>query len=201
MTTTLLLIRHGFNETVGVRLAGSEAVALDARGRAQADALVARLARARIDAIYTSPIARARETAAPLAAARQLPAIDLLDVTEFRMGEFDGQRFDALNADPRWQRFCAQRGVTRAPGGELMIELQARVIAGLMRVAESHPGGTVAIVSHADPIRAAVLFTLGSPLDYYYRLDVAPASVTVIALRRDGPALVKLNDTGELYGS
>jgi probable phosphoglycerate mutase len=200
MTTTLLLVRHGYNEAVGVRLAGTEPVPLDDRGRAQADALVTRLARVRIDAIYCSPLARTRQTAAPLAAARGLPAIDLPDVTEFRMGEFDGCRFDALNADPRWTRFCAQRATTRAPEGELMLEVQARVVAGLLRVAEAHPGGSIVVVSHADPIRAAALFFLGAPVDYYHRIDVAPASVTAIALRPEGPMVVKLNDTGDLHG-
>jgi probable phosphoglycerate mutase len=197
-TTTLLLIRHGHNDTVGVSLAGSDPVPLNARGRDQAEALVSRLSRVRIDALYCSPLVRTRETAAPLAAARGIPALDLPEVTEFRMGEFDGCRFDELNADPRWQRFCAQRAITRAPGGEMMLEVQARVIAGLWRVAEAHPGGTIAIVSHADPIRAAVLFFLGMSLDDYHRLDLGPASVTVIALRPDGPALIKFNDTGDL---
>lgn len=200
MTTTLLLIRHGYNETVGVRLAGREPVPLDARGRAQAEALVSRLDGVRVDAIYTSPLARTRETAAPLAASRNLQVIDLPEVVEFDMGEFDGCRFDALNADPRWQQFCAQRGATRAPGGELMLEVQARVMSGLFRVADAHPGGTLAVISHADPIRAAVMFVLGMPLDYYHRLDVVPASITAIALRTEGPMLLKLNDTGDLHG-
>ncbi len=199
-TTTLLLIRHAHNETVGVRLAGWEPVSLDEEGRAQADALVSRLARVRIDAIYSSPLPRARETAAPLAAARRLAVQDMPEIGEFRMGEFDGRRFDELGSDARWQRFCAHRAVTRAPGGELMLEVQARVVAGLLRAAERHPGDTIAFFTHADPIRAAVLFFTGMPIEFYHRLDIAPASVTAIALRPDAPSVPRLNDTGDLHG-
>jgi probable phosphoglycerate mutase len=154
----------------------------------------------RIDAIYSSPLPRARETAAPIAAARRLAIQDMPEVGEFRMGEFDGRRFDELTADPDWQRFCAQRGITRAPGGELMIEVQARMVAGLLRAAELHPGGTIAVFSHADPIRAAVLFFTGMPIEFHQRLDLGPASVTAIALRPEGPALLKFNDAGDLSG-
>jgi probable phosphoglycerate mutase len=200
LTTTLLLIRHGMNDAVGVSLAGWEPVPLNDIGRAQADALPARLEKARIDAIYCSPLLRTRQTAGPLAAARQLDPIDMPELAEYRMGEFDGRRFDELSADPLWQRFCTLRSVTPAPAGELMIDLQARVVRGLLRVVEDHPGGTFAFVSHADPIRAAVLFFTGMPMDFFRRLDVGPASITAVALRPDGPALLKFNDTGDLHG-
>lgn len=195
--TTLLLIRHGQTDAVGAWMAGYEAVPLNDAGRAQAERLVARLAGARVDAIYSSPLDRTRQTAEPLATARGLPVLDLPELAEFRMGEWDGRRFADLDAtDERWRRFNHLRSLTRAPGGELMVEVQARIAAGLVRAVEAHPGGRIAVFSHADPIRAAVLYFAGMPIDFFNRLDVAPASISAIAFRAGGPALVTLNNTG-----
>ncbi len=200
-TTTILLIRHGHNDAVGQWLAGWRAgIHLSDEGRGQAERLVDRLHGVRIDAIYVSPLDRTRETAAPLARDRGMAVREVAELGEFRMGEFDGQRFDALSADPRWQRFNAVRSVTRAPGGELMLELQSRVIGALLAIADAHAGGSIAVFSHADPIRAAIVYFAGMPIDFFHRIDVAPASLTAIALRPEGPALLKLNDTGDLQG-
>jgi broad specificity phosphatase PhoE len=197
LTATLLLVRHGQTDAVGAWMAGYLAVPLNDAGRVQAQRLVERLGPARIDAIYSSPLDRARQTAEPLAVARGLPVVDLPEVTEFNMGEWDGQRFGDLEAnDERWRRFNHLRSLTRAPGGELMVEVQARIAGALVRVVDAHPGGTVAVFSHADPIRAAVLYFAGMPIDFFSRLDVAPASVSAIAFRPGGPALVTLNSTG-----
>lgn len=199
-TTTLLLIRHGLNDAVGVRLAGREPVALNEVGFEQARHLVARLSGVRIDAIYVSPLVRTRQTAAPLAEARGIVVREMPDAIEFAMGEWDGWRFDELKLDEGWQRFNTQRSLTRGRGGELMLEVQARFVGGLLEAVAQHPGATIAVFSHADLIRAAVLYFAGMPIDFFHRLDVAPASICAIALRPDGPALVKVNDTGDLQG-
>jgi len=199
-TTTLLLIRHGINDAVGVRLAGREPVPLNSIGLQQAEHLVTRLAGVRIDAIYVSPLVRTQQTAQPLAAARKIEVREMPGAIEFEMGEWDGRRFDELKQDHGWQRFNSQRSLTRGPGGELMLEVQARFVGVLLEAAARHPGGTIAVFSHADLIRAAVMYFAGMPIDFFHRLDIAPASVSAIALRPDGPALLKVNDTGDLQG-
>lgn len=198
LTTTLLLIRHGLNDAVGVRLAGREPVPLNSVGLEQARGLVSRLAGVRIDAIYVSPLVRTHQTAAPLAEARGLDVNEMPDAIEFGMGEWDGRRFDDLKRDEGWRLFNTQRSLTRGPGGELMLEVQTRFVTALLEAAGRHAGGTIAVFSHADLIRAAVLYFGGMPMDFFHRLDVAPASICAIALRPDGPALMKVNDTGDL---
>jgi probable phosphoglycerate mutase len=198
--TTLLLIRHGLNDAVGVRLAGHEPVPLNDVGLEQARRLVARLAHVRIDAIYASPLVRTQQTAAPLAAARGLEVREMPGAVEFETGEWTGRRFDDLNEDPAWQRFYSRRSLTRGQGAELMLEVQARFVGDLLEAVARHENGTIAVFSHADPIRAAVMYFAGMPIDFFHRLDVAPASICVIAFRPDGPALVKVNDTGDLQG-
>src|SRR5512132_696937 len=94
-TTTILLIRHGHNDAVGQWLAGwRPGIHLSGAGAEQARRLVERLRGVRIDAIYSSPLDRTRETAAPLARDRGIEVRELAEIGEFRMGEFDGQRFD-----------------------------------------------------------------------------------------------------------
>lgn len=200
LTTTLLLIRHGLNDAVGVRLAGRAPVELNEVGLAQAEQLVTRLTGVRIDAIYASPLVRTRQTAAPLARARGLEVREMAGAIEFGMGEWDGQRLNDLKLDAGWQRFNAQRSLTRGPGGELMLEVQARFVTALLEATTEHLGGTIVVFSHADLIRAAVLYFAGMPIDFFHRLDVAPASICAIALRPDGPALMRVNDTGDLQG-
>lgn len=200
LTTTLLLIRHGLNDAVGVRLAAHEPVPLNGLGLEQARALVSRLSGIRIDAIYASPLVRAQQTAKPLAQARGIDVREMPGAIEFEMGEFNGRRFDDLHEDAGWRRFNAKRSLTRGRGGELMLEVQARFVGALLEAAERHCGGTIAVFSHADPIRAAVMYFAGMPIDFFRRLDVMPASLCAIALRPDGPALLKVNDTGDLQG-
>jgi broad specificity phosphatase PhoE len=200
LTTTILLLRHGQNDAVGIRLAGREAVPLNDAGLEQARRLVARLAGVRIDAIYSSPLLRTRQTAEPLAEARGLEVRDMPGAVEFNMGEFDGRRFDELKQDRGWQRFNEQRSLARGLGGESMLEVQARFVGDLLQAAVRHAGGTFAVFSHADLIRAAVMYFAGMPIDFFHRLDLAPASLCAVALRPGGPALLKVNDTGDLQG-
>jgi probable phosphoglycerate mutase len=77
-----------------------------------------------------------------------------------------------------------------------MLEAQARMVAELERIRESHPDGVVAVFSHSDIIRAAVLHYAGMPLDLFERIEIQPASVSVIELGDAGPRILKLNETG-----
>jgi probable phosphoglycerate mutase len=81
-----------------------------------------------------------------------------------------------------------------------MLEVQTRFVTALLEATTEHAGGTIVVFSHADLIRAAVLYFAGMPIDFFHRLDVAPASICAIALRPDGPALMRVNDTGDLQG-
>ena len=93
-----------------------------------------------------------------------------------------------------------QRAPSRArfPGGESMTEMQARIVGCLEAVVADHPGDIVVVVSHADPIKAAIAHYTGLHLDQFHRIVVSPASVTAFQLSAQGAALVKCNDTGNL---
>jgi probable phosphoglycerate mutase len=200
--TTLLLIRHALTDAVGHVLSGrSEGVALNAAGRAQAEELARRLEKVELTAIYSSPLERAVATAEALARGRALRVQTLSALTEVDFGEWTGRTLASLEGDPAWQLYNTQRGRSAIPGGEAMLAIQARVIAELERLHYIHPDGSVAVVSHGDVLRAALLHYLGVALDLFERIEVEPASLSVVRLGPAGPRIARLNDTGGLAGS
>lgn len=197
--TTFYLLRHGLNDWVDRKLAGwLPGVHLNERGRHQAARLAERLSRARLDAIVSSPLDRARETAAPLAA-RSGVEVDISEaVGEIRPGDFTGRTLEDLSADEHWKRFNVFRGGTRAPGGELMLETQVRMVNEILRLRQRYPGGNVAVVSHGDPLRAAVGYFAGAPIDMFLRLEISPASISVVQIDDWGARVMCVNDTSHL---
>jgi probable phosphomutase (TIGR03848 family) len=195
----LLLIRHAQNDWVGKRLAGwTPGVHLNDEGRAQAAALAQRLIGAPLAAVYSSPLERTLETAQPLAEAHGLTVEMREGLGETRYGDWTGRSLKELKDEALWPVVQVYPGGARFPGGESMREVQARMVAQLDAIRDAHPGQTVAVVSHSDPIKMAVAHYAGLPLDLFQRLSISPASVTAFAFTRFGPRLVCLNHTESL---
>ncbi len=199
-TTNLLLIRHGLTDYVTVhRMAGwRPGVHLNDEGRAQAAALARRLAGVELAAVYSSPLDRALETAKPLAEARGLAIQIRPDLGELHPGDWTGLTVHEMEKEDLWPVIQAYPSGARLPGGETFLGCQARMVAALDAIRVAHPGQTVAVVSHADPIKMAVAHYLGSPLDLFRRLSISPASVTALAFERLTPRLLCLNHTEKM---
>ncbi len=198
MMTTFYLIRHGLNDFIGKSIVGwSPGVNLNAEGRNQAERLAVKLAGRGITRLFSSPLERARQTAEPLAKALGLPVEIREALGEVKFGEWEGKSFAELDEDPRWKLFNTYRSGTRAPGGELAVESQARIVRELECLAAQHPGETIAVFSHADIIRAALVYYLGVPIDLYQRITCKPASFSVLKLNEWGPAVESLNELAE----
>lgn len=197
--TDVLLIRHGLNDWVGDRLAGwTPDVHLNDQGRAQAAGLAERLASWPLEAIYSSPLERAIETAQVVAARLNLPLTVEEGVAESRYGDWTGQSIKELSKTPEWIQVQLTPSLMRFPGGESLGEMQARVVATLERLRTAHPKAAIAIFSHADIIKAAAAYYAGMPFDLFQRLVIDTASVTWIRFTNHGPRLIRLNDTGLL---
>ena len=193
--TRLLLLRHAAGDHIGRTLAGrGPGVHLNALGREQAERLGEYVATLGVCAVYASPRERARETAEPLARRLGVDVAEAPGLDEVDYGEWTGLEHGRLTGDA-WRWYNSYRSGTRVPGGELMVEVQARAVGELLRLAERHPDRAVAVVSHADPIRAALVHFLGMPIDHMLRLDVAPASVSEVVLEPWGVRVVRINDT------
>ena len=195
---TVLLIRHGLTPLTGTKLIGwTPGVHLSDLGREQAEDLATRLDGVRLAAVYSSPLERCRETAAPVAkAAGHQVKIDER-IGEVRYGKWQGKTFTQLSKLERWREVHRNPTRVRFPGGETLLETQQRAVAALEDAIASHPKGTIALFSHGDCIRVLLAHCLGIHLDLYQRLGVAPASISAVAIGRTGhPAVLTVNDLG-----
>ncbi len=191
----MLLVRHAKTAKTGVILPGrAPGLHLSDEGRQQAHAVAERIAKLpKIAAVYTSPLERARETAAAIAKARHLVLRVERDLTECDIGEWTGLSLKRARRKPGWQVVRRHPSGFRFPGGESFTEMQGRVTEALARLVERHPGATIVAVSHADPIKAAIAHALGLHLDLFQRIAVAPASVTAIAYGHEAPLVLAVN--------
>ena len=195
VVTTLFLVRHAAHDLVGRALCGRmPGVKLGEEGRAQAERLAARLSRKTVAAVQASPLERARETAEPIARHFGLGVEVAEGVNEIDVGAWTGEPFDELRDDPRWTLWNSARSVTRAPGGETMLEVQARTLAHMETLRARFADQGVVIVSHADVIKAALAYCLGLSLDGLQRFDIAPASLSTVVLGDWGAKVLSVNE-------
>jgi broad specificity phosphatase PhoE len=135
-----------------------------------------------IVAIYSSPLERAIETATVVAESHGLSVQALQEIGEMRFGSWEGREFQELTAQDGWNNFNTFRIGTSAPNGELILETQARMVRAVTRIRQEHPTGIVTLISHLDPLRALICTYLGIPLDLMQRIEMAPASISVLRL-------------------
>jgi probable phosphomutase (TIGR03848 family) len=193
--TTFHLLRHGEHAVQGRICAGRmPGVVLAERGRAETAAIAERLAAAGIAAIYASPLERTRETAEIVGKRLGLPVILRDDLLELDFGEWTGQTFDEVRKHPRWPEWASHRSISCIPSGETMRQVQRRVVEALIEMREQHPDEAVLVVSHGDVIRAALVFALGMPLDFYARLEVATASISTVRIDNNGIRVIAVNE-------
>lgn len=193
---TILLIRHGENDYIkkGILPGRMPGVHLNEKGRAQAKALAEKLAQAPIKAVYTSPLERAIETANPIAGALGLEVSIQPGLIETNCGEWQGKSHKFLRRLKVWRMVQNSPSLFRFPGGESFAESQVRVVAEIEMLRAQHEEKDVFVcVSHADPIRLAVAYYLGLPLDHFQRLFAAPASISALYIGEAGSRLLTLN--------
>jgi probable phosphomutase (TIGR03848 family) len=196
--TRVLLVRHGLTESTGSVLPGrAPGLNLSDAGRAQAQRTAELIADgSTVDALYTSSLERARQTAAPIAAATgQRPKVDR-GLIECDFGDWTGQQLAALMKKPEWSTVQRTPSSFRFPDGESFVEMQLRIVSTIERLRAAHPGGTIVCVSHADPIKAAIAHAIGTHLDLFQRIVISPASVSVLAFINGSPIVLSVNSTG-----
>lgn len=184
---TLFLVRHGETDwNRSGQIMGERPIPLNRQGQAQAQRLAALLKDRPIRAIYSSPVARARQTAEILAASAAVSVGLEPGLTEIGVGEWEGLYWKDL-ADQIVRRDLYRKpGDARPPGGETLREVQARAVAAVEGALEAHREGPIVFVSHADVLRTV--------LAHYLRLDLS----TVRQLRINHAALTVIETTGSL---
>lgn len=192
----ILLIRHASHDLLGRELVGRRpGVSLGNSGVDEAEALAGRLARHAISAIHASPRKRAIETASPLAERHGLEVQIAPELDEIDFGAWTGRSFTELEQDPLWYRFNRERAATRIPEGESMAEVASRMTTFIRSLAARQSAdGEIAVVGHGDPLRVAVVSLLGLPVDTMLRLEIAPASLSILGINDGEVRLELLND-------
>lgn len=193
--TLFYLVRHGEHALQGRLIAGrTPGIGLSPKGRAEAAAVAERLAGETVEALYASPLDRTRETAEIIAGRLGLPVVLRDDLIELDFGEWTGSTFDEVKTDHRFELWRSCRSIAAIPGGESWRQVQDRTVGALFDLRRLHPDGAVAVVSHGDVIRAALLFVLGMPLDLYGRIEIATASISTVRIDDSGIRVPAINE-------
>lgn len=199
-STIILLIRHGQTPTTGQVLPGrAPGLHLADRGQEQARDVAQRIEGLELSAIYSSPMLRAQETAAPTIDAQGLKAQLADSLIECDFGAWTGKKLSELNKLPEWKEVQNSPSTFRFPEGESFVEMQQRMVDGIEEIASAHPGEVVAAFSHADTIKAAVAHFVGTPLDSFQRIHIDTASISAVEFTKDGMRMLVTNSrTGSL---
>lgn len=194
----ILLIRHANAELLGTVLYGRmPGVHLSPEGVRQAQCVGQALkTRFKLNQVISSPLERAQETARWIAEPQDLEITTDEGLTEIGFGSWMGKSFTELRESAHWKRYYRFRSITAPPGGELMLEVQARAWRSLENIVACNKdarGPSIAVVSHGDVIRSLLLLLLGVPTDHIHRIEIAPASVSEILLGGHEPVVWGIN--------
>jgi broad specificity phosphatase PhoE/ribonuclease HI len=197
--TTLVLVRHGVTtHTVDKRFSGGlggSNPGLAEEGRNQVRATADWLAPLgdELDVVVSSPVRRTHESAEILGARLDKPVLTEDGLAEMEFGSWDGLTFAELR-ERHPDDLDAWLGSLDQPagGGESFRVVEKRVLASLDRLLEEYAGRTVLVVSHVTPIKVIVAHALGAPLDSVHRMELAPASVSVVSFYDDGNASMRM---------
>jgi probable phosphomutase (TIGR03848 family) len=197
---TLLLVRHGLTELTGPVLAGwTPGVHLDERGRTQAAALAERLSDLPLELAVASPLERCQETAQAVLARRDGGPELRTDERfgEVKYGDWTGRKLEELAKEDLWKVVQAHPSAARFPGGEALADAQHRAVTAVREWDAGLPAeANFLVCSHGDIIKSIVADALGLHLDQFQRIQVNPASLTVIRYTETRPFVLRLNDTG-----
>ena len=193
--TTFFLIRHASCSGLGQTLWGrTPGVCLNEQGKLEAQLLTERFNGVKLDALYSSPLERALETAETLARSMNLEVRKSPALNEIDYGDWTAKTFEMLSTDERWRRFNSYRSSTSIPGGESFLDVQNRIVKELGMLSHQHAGARLALISHADVIRAAVGYFAATPIDLIERIEISPCSVSVVALDEESVTLLTINN-------
>lgn len=197
----VVLVRHGSTPTTGKEMPEAPpGPPLSEAGVEEAEQAARHLEAWRalwppLEAIYTSPLRRARETASILAKVLELPVEEMGDLVDTDAGDWAGQDLKRLAKKPEWATVLHNPSSFCFPGGEPLAAMAARSVAAVRAIATKHQGKAAVAVSHADPIKAVLADALGMHLDMFQRVMVSPASVSVVSYSPAGPSVLEANWT------
>ena len=201
--TRILLLRHAHSvaNAKGILAGRSSGIELSDKGKAQAVELVDRLKGIDFSEIRISPMERCAQTVAPLI--QQLPTktssnrsiVSEEDLIEVDYGKWTGKKLSLLSKDRSWKIVQNTPSAMYFPGGEGLLDVQARGMRALNSIANSRGALPKMLVSHGDVIKAIVAGVLGAHLDHFQKIVIDPASITVLDFNGSDYRVLTLNNT------
>jgi len=201
LLSRLLLVRHGDTELNSAeRYWGDSDVKLSDAGFGQAEKLRHRLAAEKIDAIYSSNLRRASETAQIIASGHQLDVITCAELREINFGKLEGLTFaEASQLYPEVSKLWMKRSPNlKYPGGESLSEFNKRVSKFLNRLKKHTPEETILIVAHSGVLRTLICQLLGLKLQHRWQIRLNLASLSILETYPQRAILNLLNDVSHL---
>ena len=205
---TVLLVRHGRTtaNASGILASRSPGVELDGTGGEQAARTGDRIAAVPVAAVVASPLVRCAQTARAVVERQPGTVASTVDddLTECDYGRWQGRALSDLAAEPLWATVQSQPSAVVFPGGESMAGMQTRAVAAIRRhdaavEVEHGPGAVWVAVSHGDVIKSVLADALGMHLDLFQRIEVGPASVSIVSYGPSRPRVWAMNaDDGDL---
>lgn len=198
----VILVRHGETEWNRLRRVqgGGSDTPLNERGKQQVEALGLRLKTETIQAVYSSPLQRSRDTAQAIARHCQKEVNLEPAFLELRLGELEGVLIDEVGRSFNELLITSRQGevLPKVPGGESLVELQQRAWSAIQRLVSQHTGGDIIVVSHSFVILSIICSVLDLSLTQIGRFRISPASISSISFDRQPPRLILFNDTHHL---
>lgn len=205
---TVILVRHGRTtaNATGLLAGRAAGIDLDQIGLDQAALTGDRLAAVPLIAVVSSPLERCRQTSRFILDRQSGTPNELVDpdLTECDYGQWQGRTLSDLATEALWPVVQSQPSAVIFPGGEAMAAMQARSVAAIRRhdaafEAEHGPGAVWAAVTHGDVIKSILADALGMHLDMFQRINVSPASVSIVRYGTNRPTVYATNtDAGDL---
>lgn len=200
----LILIRHGESTwNRERRIQGQLDPPLSEDGVAQARRVAGRLERREVEALYTSDLLRAAQTAEPIAASLGVDAEPMVELREIFLGEWEGMHTDDLAAryPDAWDAWTREPSWDIVPGGEGAVAFEARVESTIDRIFERHPHGDVVVITHGGVIQIALHQVVGRTSHGIFAFRISNASISVVERRGGRKVIARVNDTSHLEGA
>lgn len=196
MSLRLVLVRHAQTDWDRERrFQGRRDTPLSEAGRGQVEAVARLLANERLAAVWTSPLGRARETAAAIATPQGLPVRFEDAFTEMRFGQWEGLTADevSIRFPALYRAWLETPHLVSLPGAETLAEVRERTLGGLEDLREAHDGQTVCLVTHGITSRILILAALGLGLDRIWSLQISSTGISELEFREDWAAVHRMN--------
>ena len=190
----IILVRHGQTDwNRDRRIMGHRPIPLNSTGKKESGLLAKALVDVDIDAIYTSPLMRAFQTARILSSGRNVKLEKSSEIAEIDYGQWVGRTFEEVSQEKSFRVYHTNPRHAQAPGGEKMTSVAKRAVGFIEKIRKEHKKGRVLVVSHADVIKVILVNYLGIDLNEILRLRIDNSSLSLLWFKEKRARVMAVN--------